>query len=52
MYTINLNDEFIKLGQALKAAVPTFKTPNEVNREVESEDAPAESTDNAELATV
>lgn len=46
------SDDDQKARQALKAAVPTFKTPNEVNREVESEDAPAESTDNAELATV
>ena len=38
--------------QALRLAVPTFKTPQEVNGGVESESVPDENTDNSVLATV
>lgn len=41
-----------KAKQALRLAVPTFKTPEEVNCEVKNESAPDENTDNAEFATV
>lgn len=41
-----------KARQALKAVVPTFKTPEEVNGEVGDEDLHSETSDGAALATV
>lgn len=41
-----------KARQALRLAVPTFRTPQEVNCEVKNDSMPNENTDDAKLATV